>query len=141
MTIPIWPSDLPRPRRDGYGSVLPDGRSSTQPEAGPPRVRRRFSAAVATRQLTIDVDADGRMRFWRFWREDTVGGSLPFWIPDWTLEGLPIGDEAGTALATETGMPITIATRDLVLFATSQPPSEAPIGVRWRISLQLSVMP
>jgi len=139
--MPSWPSELPRPRRDGYVSVLPDGRTSTKTEAGPPRVRRRFSAAVATRQMAIDVTADQRLRFWRFWREETVGGSLPFLVPDWTVDGVTITTEGGADLTDANGAPLLVAAVDVAMFATSQPPSEAPIGVDWRITFQLSVMP
>lgn len=141
MTNPSWPAELPPPLRDGYGSVLPDARTATKPEAGPPRVRRRWSVAVATRQMTIDVTADQRARFWRFWLGDTVGGSLPFWVPDWTVDGAPMADASGSPLTTAAGAEIALAKRDLVMFGTSQPPSEAPVGVRWRITFQILVMP
>lgn len=141
MTIPQWPSTLPRPTRASYAATAPDGRLSTKMEAGPPRVRRRYSSAAATRQMAIVATGDQRARFWRFWGEDTVGGSLPFFVPDWTRDGVALTTETGAVLTLADGTPILIAATQLALFGTEQPPSEAMVGVEFRITFQLMIMP
>lgn len=140
MTVPRWPPELPRALRQGYSRSRPDGRQSTQPEVGPPRVRRRFSAAIAPMTMTIDVSADQRMRFSRFWEEDTGFGSLPFLIPDWTIDGLDMGTASGSSLTTANGETLEIAASLLVMFGRD-PPTEIPVGIRYRITFQLSIMP
>lgn len=141
MTVPIWPTELPRPNRAGYGRTLPDGRSSTRPEAGPPRVRRRFSAAPSPMTLVFDMTLDQRARFHLFWSEDTAGGSLPFWMADWTLDGHVLSTDDGSVLTTDSGADITIDTAMLVMFATDQAPAETIVGLKYRFTVQLSIMP
>lgn len=140
MTVPSWPDDLPRIMRSGYGRTLPDGRMATKSDSGPPRVRRRYSAAPAPMQATIDVSVDQRQRFWRFWLEDTASGSLPWWAPDWTIDGLSLTDETGAVLTDESGTELLIAATILVMFG-ADPPAESAIGVRYRITLSLSILP
>ncbi len=139
--IPIWPASLTRPMRSGWAHALADGRQSTRPEAGPPRVRRRFSAAVSTIQMAIDLSLDQRQLFNGFWRDTTRGGSLPFWIPDWTLDGVALTTEDGSGLLTEAGAPLLVSAWHLAMFGTDQPPSETVVGVRFRIAISLSIMP
>lgn len=141
MTLAMWPASLPRPMRAGFSRTLPDGRQATKNEMGPPRVRRRYSAAASALQMTIDVSADQRARFWRFWDEDTAGGSLPFWMTDWAVDGMTMATEDGVVLTTEDGTALSVTTTMLVMFGTDQPPSESPVGVRWRIAFILSIMP
>lgn len=142
MTLPRWPSDLPRPDRQGFQVSVPDGRLATRPEAGPPRVRRRFSAAATPMQMTIRVDADQRARFERFWGEDLSRGSLPFLMPDWRFDGhgLRTGTGGG-GLVTAAGGRLIIAAWVLVMFATDQAPAQTPEGVGWRIVASFSILP
>ncbi len=141
MTIPFWPDQLPRPMRQGWQKTLPDGRQSTKNDAGPPRVRRQYSSAVSPVAMTIDVSLDDRECFNRFWEIDTIGGSLPFWIIDPTLDGVPLMDELGDVLQDDAGNAILMEEWWLVLFDTQSPPAETVIGVRFRINFGLMVMP
>jgi len=87
MTVPLWPFELPRPRRDSYQHQIGDGRLKSQPDAGPSHLRRRSSTPAAV-TMAIDVSRDQRARFERFWREDTADASLPFFIPDASTDGV-----------------------------------------------------
>lgn len=141
MTLSWYPDELPRPRRDGYSRTLADGRQATKNESGPPRVRRRFSSAAAAMQMVVDLTVDQRMRFFRFWEEDTVLGSKPFWMPDWTVAGIELGTEAGDVITDETGRPLVIEAVLLCMFGTEQPPAETVLGVDFRVSFQLAILP
>lgn len=141
MALPVWPSSFPRPMLSGFGTVLPDGRQSTSMQAGPPRVRRRYSSAATIRQATMILDVNARQRFWRFWGDDTTGGSLPFLVPDWTLDGRPLATASGEILTTTDGVPLLVSAWHLALFGTDQPPSEAPLGVQFRMTFTLSILP
>ncbi|BBE74366.1 hypothetical protein [Oharaeibacter diazotrophicus] len=140
MTIPVYPDDLPRPLRDGYGRVFPDGRARAQQDAGPPRSVRRFSSAAQRVSLVTTLTRDQGARLLRFWVEDTAGGSLPFLMPDPTAHGWPLLTAAGTPLLTEAGAPILLGAWWLVLFG-DQPPQEAATGIRFRYSFTVAVMP
>lgn len=140
MTIPFWPDQLPRPMRQGYQKTLSDGRQSTKNDGGPPRVRRQYSSAVSPVAMTIDVSLDGKECFNRFWETDTAGGSLPFWVIDPTLDGVPLMDDTGAIITDDTDAPILMDAWWLVLFDT-QAPAETVIGVRYRINFGLMVMP
>jgi hypothetical protein len=136
----LWPIDLPRPMRSGYQRGLPDGRLSTRPEAGPPRMRRRFSSAVSPMATTFTLTLDQRMRFWRFW-EEVGGGTLPFVAPDWTLDGQTITDGSGLVITDDAGSPILVTAPALMMFAGDQAPSESLVGVEYRITVQFSILP
>lgn len=140
MTVPIWPTELPRPMRDGYQRQLPSGAISTRRDAGPPFVRRRFSSAVSAVTMTIDVSADPRARFWRFWEEEVAHGTIPFFAPDSSLTDWPVSDAGGGTLTTDAGDAIGIESWWLVVAGESAP-TEAPAGNRWRITMQLTVLP
>ncbi len=141
MSVPTYPDDLPRPRRDGYSQTLPDGRLATKRDAGPPRVRRRFSAAPGVLQMVIDLTLDQRARFWRFWEEDAGGGSLPFWMPDWVLEGAGLMTGSGEGLTDEAGRSLVIDADLLCMFGTEQAPTETVSGVTFRLSFPLTILP
>lgn len=140
MTIPMWPTELPRPERAGFQSEAPDGRQSTQLDAGPPRVRRRFSAAVTPIAMTIYVSSDLRARFQRFWSEDTASGSLPFLIPDWRFDLHPLLTADGASALTADGTSLLIEAWALAMFGQEKP-RDVPAGIKWRISMSISLMP
>jgi len=127
--------------KSSYARTLPDGRQSTKNDAGPPRVRLRFSSATATIQMSIEVDIDARGRFYRFWNEDTARGSLPFLMTDWPIDGQTIANEDGDTLTTEDGDALILEAALLLMFGTDQPPSETPVGANWRIVFPLTIMP
>ncbi len=140
MTMLSWPDDLPRPDRGGFQGEASDGRRSTPLDAGPPRVRLRFSAAATSIAMAITVTADQRARFERFWRQESRGGSRAFVMTDWRFDGHDIASSDGPALTTEAGAPLRIEARQLAMFADGRP-REVPVGNGWRISFSVLWLP
>lgn len=140
MTILTWPSQLPRPERDTWNLTRQDARRKLRSDAGPPRYRRRMSAVAKLVSLSILVSRDGKAVFDRFYDDETEHGSLLFWMPDPTT--------AGWALLGDNGVPI-LANKDQFLLLSGrwlcawgdQPPSETVVGVEFRISFSVVVMP
>jgi len=136
----LWPAELPRPMRQGYQHQLGEARLVTPIDAGPPRLRRRYSQMPAIVGMTLDLSVDQALRLERFFFEEVKGGSLPFLMRDPELDGLPLTDEEGTPLTDGEGNPLTIAAWWLCLFAEGLP-ARTVVGVRRRVSFQLAVLP
>ncbi len=87
MSIPAWPATLPQLfNRQGFAFAEGDGRLQSDTDTGPGKVRRRSTAVanIIQGQMTLTLAQLKIMR--AFIRDDLVGGSLPFNIPD------PLGD-------------------------------------------------
>lgn len=138
----VWPSELPqRANRQGFDYSFGDGRKFTRPEAGPLRVRRRFSSAAKPISAAFSLTWQQLRRLEVFWEADTGGGSLPFWFPDQIKGGVPIATADGRPLCTASGAPLVTAAWCLVLFGET-PPKPSPLGgENWMVALQLWVMP
>jgi hypothetical protein len=78
--MPSWPSTIPTFLVSGFSEEPGDGRLRTPMDAGPPKVRRRFTATVTKMRGTIQTDDAGLAAFRTFLNTTTLGGSLPF---DW----------------------------------------------------------
>lgn len=141
MTV-IWPAVLPqRVNRSGFSRTYGDGRRFTPADAGPPRVRRRFSSAATPVSASVTLTDSDLLRFETFWNVDTRGGSLPFWFPDQVRGGLPLLTADGVPLLTAGGMPLLTSAWWLVIFGQS-PPQDSSIGAgQWLVQFQLSVLP
>lgn len=140
MTIPIWPAELPRPDRDTWQRSPQDARIKRQSDAGPPAYRRRFSAVADQVSLSLTLTRDGAARFDRFYADATAGGSLPFWMPDPTLDGWELDTAEGDALTTHDGTPLLISAWWLCLFGATVP-AESIIGSEWRKTFTVVVLP
>ncbi|MFG1364652.1 hypothetical protein [Xanthobacter versatilis] len=117
MTVAFWPTDLPqRVLVDGYSEGVGDGRLRQAMDAGPPKMRRRSSAATRPVRARLWVDFDGMARLKRFWAEGVAGGSLPFLFPDQTVDGLALLTDDSSQLLTESGAPLIITSWWLVMF-------------------------
>lgn len=141
MTIPTWPTELPRPNRAGYSLALGESRAFTQDDAGPIRMGRKFSQVAKPVAMVIEVNRDLRAVFENFWFQDTKGGVLPFIMPDYATDGWALLDENGATLLTEDDTPILLSETWLCLFGTSSTPQFSPRGVDWIISFAIAVMP
>lgn len=143
MSVLYWPSDLPQEVLAKDFSASPrDGRLAARTDTGPGRVRRRTSGAVAPVACRIITTWDGRMRFERFWNEETRGGVLPFLIRDQLLDGLPLGDEGGDTVTTEDDDILLIPAWWLVQFATQAAPVWTAEGSPWlTCRFSLNVLP
>lgn len=141
MTLHIWPDgELPRPLRPEFELAFGEGRLLTQPSAGPVRSRRRFSAVSHSQALAFLMTRNERARFERFYFDETRAGALPFLMPDFGTDGLPIGDEAGAQLTDEAGAPLLITAMRLCLFGAQLPVISAQ-GVEWRVSFAVEILP
>ena len=137
----IWPTELPRPLVDGYGSRPTDSRLQKQSEIGPAGYRRRGRQSVQ-RTLVLEVSRDRLARFWRFHDEEVSEGSLPFWMPDPVFDGVVLSDgEDGEPLLTDEGQPIVISAVVLCLFGKERPAESAVSGSRFRLSFPVVQLP
>jgi hypothetical protein len=88
MSNPVWPSLLPQyVEVQGFSETLPKNRVQNQPEAGPPKSRRRFTSAPEFLNCSIVLkDAATVTVFKTFYKDTLVDGSLKF---DWVrpIEG------------------------------------------------------
>lgn len=143
MSIPLWPDDLPcRVRRDGYGETLPDGRLRQKMDAGPAKTRRRTSAAVRPVSASLEVGADAKVRFDRFWAEETAEGSLPFLMRGQVLSGLGLATGDAAPLLTAEGDVLAAEDWWLVMFGEAPPQVARDItGRRYSISFALDILP
>lgn len=140
MTVPSWPSTLPRPERNTWQETPMEARLKRNPEAGPPGYRRRFSGVPEAVSLSILVDRNNKAVFDNFRKDLTKQGSLPFWMPDATTDGIPLLTPTGAPLLTGAGEPILMSARWLCLFG-EQLPASTIVGVEFRISFSVMVMP
>ena len=117
--VDAWPADLPQCFIVGYSDGKGEGRIGTNPDTGPPMMRRRSTAVV--RPLS------GSMRMTRaqiaildtFYETTLIAGSLPFTFTDPTFGG-------------------TI----LVMFPIgSQPSWQQTAPGKYRVNISLSVLP
>jgi hypothetical protein len=88
--MPTWPSTLPQNQFIGLTEQRQDPRLRTQMDAGPAKMRRRYTATVRTFSVPIELNGTQRQAFDTFWITDTQEGSLSF---SWTD---PVTDSAVT---------------------------------------------
>ena len=133
-----WPSVLPKPDRNSWQNTLQDGRRKAQPEAGPPRYRRRISNPAQLVQMSLTLDRDQREVFDAFYRDCGNGTGL-FYMPDPTTDGWGLYTSDGQPLLSG-DVPILLSARWLCSWG-DQMPSETVIGVEFRKSFSVVVMP
>jgi hypothetical protein len=76
-----WPATLPQNQFRTLTDQRQDGRFRTLMDAGPAKMRRRFSATVRTFVVPIELNGTQRQAFDSFWITDTQGGAISF---SWT---------------------------------------------------------
>ena len=77
--MPTWPSSLPEaPLLQGFSETPPETVVRTQMEAGPAKIRRRFSAGVRRFTMQFSMTQDQVAAFDDFFQNDCAGGSLAF---------------------------------------------------------------
>jgi hypothetical protein len=119
MSNPTWPLSLPqRPLAQGYNEQAPNTVIRTQMEAGPPKVRRRFTAGIRILGLQLQLTAEQVETLDGFHDATLQGGALAF---DWVHP--------------RTGLAMTCR------FA--EPPSYVPIarGRLWTATIKLEILP
>lgn len=118
--MPSWPSNIPTFLVRGFSEQPGDGRLRTPMDAGPPKVRRRYTATVRKMRGTIQTDDTGLAAFETFLETTILSGSIPF---DWEH-------------------PRTGA--DIVCQIGENYPSWSPANnaaTRWDIELDLEILP
>lgn len=119
MANPVWPASLPQDVLvEGYDEAMPDLALRTEMDAGPAKVRRRFTAGVRTFKVGSAMTRAQVATLDTFFVTTVQGGALSF---DWTH---PRTQAAAT-------------------FRFTRPPRTAPEagGQRWRVELELEIMP
>lgn len=77
--MPAWPNTLPQyVQSAGYSEGLPQQTIESQVDAGPPKVRRRFTNAFRPLQMTIFCTTAQAGAFEDFYLDDCKGGSVDF---------------------------------------------------------------
>lgn len=144
MTVPVWPTELPRPECDTWNAQFQDARLKRRSDAGPASFRRRFSSASKSVRLSTVLTRDERAVFDNFFDRATGKGVTPFWMPDPTTDGwaLKTGDGAPLLIAggPDDGKPLLLAAQWLCVFG-EQMPVETVIGTRFRMSFSVEVLP
>lgn len=140
MIYPRWPEALPKPTREGLTIATGDGRSMTNPDAGTPRQRRRFSRAFKPVSMTLILTNGERGLFEDFCQNTLEDHSLAFVMPDPTSDGWPLTDENDVPLTDENDVPLLMTADWLVMFGEALP-AFAMAGIDFRVSFQLRVMP
>jgi hypothetical protein len=121
MANPLWPVDLPQDVFvDGYDEKFPNAVLRTDMDAGPPKQRRRFTAAVKPMTVVVGLTRDQVESLESFF-EDTLGmGAISFdWVHPRTQADVTLRFVGGT------------------------PPEVKPEpgAARWQATLTLEVMP
>lgn len=140
MSIAVWPSDLPKPTRDGYQSQINDPRLKKSRDTGPIGWRRRTSSVSRSVALTIQVDRELKAVFDQFYTEISGVGSLPFWMPDPVTDGWALLDPNGAPFLSSDGAPL-LTPRQLLCLWGEETPQERIIGTEFTISFSVMVMP
>lgn len=79
MSGAVWPATLPPATEiDQYQETLPELAIRSETEAGPAKVRRRYSAGSVTWQGTLQLSQSQTTALEQFWAETLGGGALAF---------------------------------------------------------------
>lgn len=140
MSMPSWPVELKKPLADGFQQAREDNRRLLRAERGPPRVRRGSSKASEAVSVAFYLSHDQRARFDRFHIEETEEGALPFLVPAWGVDNHDLWTADGLNLLTHDDVPLLIASTWVCLFGQTMP-SVVAMGVEWRISFDLVILP
>ncbi len=139
--IPEWPTDLPRPLRDGFSSQRADARRRRQFETGPPRYQRRFSAVPVTHAMSLIADPAQIASLDRFFVETLQEGAVPFWMPDVTSDGRSVLEASGLPLVTEAGASLLLTRRILCVWGENPPHLGAFKGIGRTVEFSVVEMP
>lgn len=120
--MPTWPSTLPQlPLADGYSESPQSQVLRSSMDAGPPKTRRRFTAATRSIPMSVTLSNAQVVIFETWFDADIQGGSLPF----------------------DMAQPRTGAVVSMLI--AGEPPYQlTPIGTGseyWRLTMQLEVQP
>jgi hypothetical protein len=137
-----WPSTLPQFMSvDGYTEGLSDGRLVLPMDAGPPKIRRRTTAAIRPVSVSSQMPVGQKERFRRWWEEDTEGGTAVFEFPDQALSGRRLLSTAGDkSVLRSTGTYLLIRRWWLCHFGEGVPTITSAGVDLWNVSFNLLVL-
>ena len=117
MANAVWPASLPQDAERPHKEKFQENTVRTPMDAGPDKVRRRYTAGVKAVQASMQMTKAQTITLETFFDDTLKGGSLPF---DWLL-------------------PRTAAT---ATFRFTAPPELTHIaGLNWDVQLQLEILP
>lgn len=115
MANPTWPSSLPQyVFVQGFEEGGPDNVLHSAMDAGPPKTRRRFTAAYRPLDVIVALDASQAATFVTFVNTTLKDGSLPFdWVHPRTQAAATLKFRGPYAIRPETGGKTWLATLNL----------------------------
>lgn len=122
MASETWPASLPQDSFISLSVRKQDGRLRTQMDAGPPKMRRRFTAVRKIVSHSMILDGTDKQTLDSFYDNNLQGGSLRF---NWTD---PTTDASVEMRFTEPYEAQLVSGGDTA-------------GRQWRISMTLEIMP
>lgn len=144
MAVVIWPSNLPQTvNRNNHRQQLGDGRlhSPTTEGVGKTRLLTSANNRPCYGEMPLDT-LSLKLRFERFWDDDTAGGTLPFLFPAIGINRFPLLTMSGTPLVRRDGSPIRVRKWWLVMFSPNEPaPVCVPKGAGWLAPIAWEVLP
>lgn len=99
-----------------------------------------MSKAAQAVGVAFFVSHDQRGRFDRFFDDETEQGALPFLVPSWGIDNVGLLAADGLDLLTHEDAPLLIAATWVCMFGQTMP-SVVPMGLQWRISFDLVILP
>lgn len=139
MSIPVWPSDLPKPLRAGYQRDRQDIRVRKRGN-GPQGYRRKYSAAVEILSLSFELTRSQKAVLDNFYSHATSDGALPFYMPDPATDGWAMLSSSREQMLMPDGTPLLIAKRMLCQFSDNLP-SERFVRDLFEVSFSVEVLP
>lgn len=134
-----WPSELPRPNRQGWQRSLQDARYDRSSSAGPVLPRLIHSVRMASVAQVMNLDRREKAIFDKFVEFETRLGSLPFLMPDPTTDGWPLLTTTGEPLLTSAGQPILLTSKKRCYFGKPLP-VETLLQNQFQISFNIVVL-
>lgn len=139
MTL-IWPTELPRPTRDGYQRGWTDPRLERETDAPIPSYRLGYSSVAHPVKLTLVLERWQKAVFDNFYADATGFGTTPFKMPDPVTDGWELLTPQGEALLTPGGDTLLLSKSWICLFG-KETPSERLRGVSFTVGFSVWVMP
>ncbi len=143
---PIWPAMLPQYLLTrNYKEAAPSLTVRTQMDAGPAKVRRRFTAGVRMVEGMIVCDEDQLDALDDFYVNDCAGGALSF---SWTMQrrqrdtASPAIPDSDTSQVGDTSL-LALIFVGLNTFRFAKPPeyADAGDGRHYEVTLYLEILP
>src|SRR5262249_38482241 len=137
MPNPVWPAELPQiVQLSGYQESPPDLVLRTQMDAGPAKVRRRFTSGVRPIKASLTLHENECQMLDNFFIQDCAGGALAF---DWQSQRSPDASELVDESDLVTDSTFLLVARSMRFV---KPPTYQPLGGElYEAMLDLEILP